>query len=247
VPHRRGSICCPVLHTRDVDRAVTFYTALFGWSTRPVPGGSHQQFVADGLIVAGLQQASSLDGWVPHVSVDDVERMIDAAITLGATLDERADTPGLARLAVLRDTENARFGLWQPSPAEGVERTDTTGSLWWAEVLSDDPLRAKQFYSSLFGWGTRETAFEPFTAYTVFERDGTQEGGLLPIGPDWDVSPHWNSIFAVADCDATMHLACELGGSAGFVHTVPKHGRVGSIIDPGGTWCWLRGPVSPDT
>jgi len=244
VTHRRGSVCSPVLHTRDVDRAAAFYTTLFDWSTAAVNGdGTHRLFMSGGKIVGGVQASPSLDEWVPHVSVDSIDVTADAAVVLGATLIERVDVQGLARLAVLRDTEGAGFGLWQPSPAEGIERTDDVGSLWWVEVLSDDPPRAKQFYASLFGWQARETAFEPFSAYTVFERDGSQEGGVLPIGPDWGVVPHWNTIFAVDDCDAAIRRACQLGGSAGFVHTVPKHGRLGSVIDPNGTWCWLRGPV----
>jgi predicted enzyme related to lactoylglutathione lyase len=120
---------------------------------------------------------------------------------------------------------------------------EVVGSLWWVEVLSDDPPRAKQFYGALFGWQPRETAFEPFAAYTVFERGSEQEGGILPIGKDWGVAPHWNSIFAVDDCDAILNRTCELGGSTGFVHTVPKHGRLGSAIDPNGAWFWMRGPV----
>jgi predicted enzyme related to lactoylglutathione lyase len=244
MPHRRGSICASVLHARDVERAVAFYTALFGWSATAVTADdSLRFFLSDGQIVAAALESSSLEEWVPHVSVEDVDRTLDAAAVRGGTLVERGDVSGQARLAVLRDTEGARFGLWQPSPTEGMERTEGVGSLWWAEILSDDPPRAKQFYASLFGWRTRETAFEPFTAYTVFERDGTQEGGVLPIGRDWGVTPHWTSIFEVADCDGTLTRACDLGGSAGFVHTVPKHGRIGSLIDPAGTWCWLRGPV----
>jgi len=244
MPHRRGSICASVLYARDVERAVAFYTALFGWSATAVTSEStHYFFLADGQIVASAQASSSLDEWIPHISVDDINGTLGPAGALGATVVERGDVSGLARLAVLCDTEGARFGLWQPSPAEGIERTDGVGSLWWAEILSDDPPRAKQFYASLFGWRTRETAFDPFAAYTVFEREGTQEGGVLPIGRDWGVAPHWNSTFEVADCDGTMNRACDLGGSAGFVHTVPKHGRIGSLIDPAGTWCWLRGPV----
>jgi len=245
MPHRRGSVCSTVLHTRDVDRSVAFYAAVFGWSSAAVvTDRAARTFLSDGRIVALVRQSSSLDEWVPHFSVEDLEPTLDAAVALDATIVERGDVPGHARLVVLRDTEGARFGLWQPSPAEGMERTEGIGSLWWVEVLSDDPPRAKRFYTSLFGWQARETAFAPFDAYTVFERDGTQEGGVLPIGRDWGVTPHWNSIFEVADCDATMNRACDLGGSAGFVHTVPKHGRIGSIIDPAGTWCWLRGPAN---
>jgi predicted enzyme related to lactoylglutathione lyase len=66
---------------------------------------------------------------------------------------------------------------------------------------------------------------------------------LLQIQPGWEIEPFWNTIVSVDDCDATMNRACGLGGEAGFVHTVPKHGRIGSIFDPGGAFLALRGPV----
>ena len=50
-------------------------------------------------------------------------------------------------------------------------------------------------------------------------------------------------LISVEDCDGTMARACDFGGEGGFVHTVPKHGRVGMIVDPGGAALWLRGPV----
>jgi predicted enzyme related to lactoylglutathione lyase len=77
----------------------------------------------------------------------------------------------------------------------------------------------------------------------VFERGDAQEGGVRPIHPDWEASPQWNSIFAVADCDATIDRAEVLGGCEIFVHTVPKHGRIGSVRDPGGAMFVIRGPV----
>jgi predicted enzyme related to lactoylglutathione lyase len=110
-------------------------------------------------------------------------------------------------------------------------------------VLARDPAIARDFYGELFGWNARDTSFEPFAVYTVFERPGNQEAGLLPIQPEWEIEPMWNTIVSVDDCDATMNRAPGLGGHMGFVHTVPKHGRVGSIFDPGGAFLALRGPV----
>ena len=109
--------------------------------------------------------------------------------------------------------------------------------------LSNDVAGAREFYGRLFGWTSVDTSFEPFAAYTVFKRGGVQEGGLLPIGRGWDVSPIWNPIFAVTDCDATIEHATALGGSTVFVHTVPKAGRIGSFIDPGGAVFVMRGPA----
>jgi predicted enzyme related to lactoylglutathione lyase len=120
---------------------------------------------------------------------------------------------------------------------------EEVGSLWWIEVLSNDVAGARGFYGRLFGWSSADTSFETLGAYTVFKRGEVQGGGLLPIGHDWDVSPRWNSIFEVDDCDATIARGNLLGGSTLFVHTVPKHGRVGSLVDPGGAVFVIRGPV----
>jgi len=166
-------------------------------------------------------------------------------VALGATVVDRADITGFARLATLRDPEGAQFGLWQPSGHQGAEVTEEVGSLWWIEVLTNNVAVARAFYCGLFGWTAVETSFAPFDLYVVFLRGDVQEGGLLPIGEGWELSPRWNSIFSVDDCDAMIDRACSLGGSTGFVHTVPKAGRGGSICDSGGAMFIMRGPAVP--
>jgi predicted enzyme related to lactoylglutathione lyase len=243
--HIPGSFCTAVLRTRDLERAVGFYGALVGWTAEKVSGApGHRLLQSGGKTVAGLQEvAHGNDLWVPHISVEGVERTTADAISLGATLVDKADVPGLARLATLRDPEGAMFGLWQPAPHQGAQLTDEVGSLWWIELLTNIVADAREFYGSLFGWTAVDTSFEPFATYTVFKRGDVQEGGLLQIGRDWEVSPRWNSIFAVDDCNATLECAKPLGGSMAFVHTVPKHGRIGSLNDPGGAVFAIRGPV----
>ena len=179
-----GSFCTAVLRTRDLERAAAFYSALVGWTTQEVPGTpGHRLLQFGGKTVGSLHQiAEGSDLWVPHVSVESVERTTADALTLGATLVDTADVPGLARLATLRDPEGAMFGLWQPAPHQGAQLTDEVGSLWWIEVLSNDVAGAREFYGRLFGWTSVDTSFEPFAAYTVFKRGDVQEGGLLPIG-----------------------------------------------------------------
>jgi predicted enzyme related to lactoylglutathione lyase len=243
--HTPGSVCTAVLRTESVERSVAFYSALVGWTAQEQPGApGHRLLTYSGKTVASLQQiAEASDRWVPHVSVESVERATADALTFGATLVDTVDFPGLARLATIRDPEGALCGLWQPSPHQGAQLMEEAGSLWWIEILSNNVAGAREFYGRLFGWISVDTSFEPFAAYTVFTRGDVQEGGILPIGRDWGVSPTWNSIFAVADCDAVLERAKTLGGSAMFVHTVPKHGRIGSVRDPGGAVFVIRGPV----
>ena len=121
--------------------------------------------------------------------------------------------------------------------------THTPGSFCTAVLRTRGIERAAAFYSALIGWTSVETSFEPFDAYTVFKRGDVQEGGILPIGRDWGVSPRWNSIFAVDDCNAMIDRAKPLGGAPIFVHTVPKAGRIGLLSDPGGAVFVIRGPV----
>jgi len=245
--HTPGSFCTTVLRTRDPQRAAGFYHALVGWTTEEVPGvAGHLLLQFHGKTVASVHRiAEGSDQWVPQVSVESIERTTGEAVKLGAMVLDTADIPGFARLATLCDPEGAVFGLWQPAPHQGAQLMEEVGSLWWIEVLSNDVAGAREFYGRLFGWTSSETAFEPFASYIVFKRGDVQEGGLLPIGHDWGISPTWNSIFSVDDCGATLERAKSLGGSTIFVHTVPKAGRIGSLSDPGRAVFVIRGPVSP--
>jgi len=243
--HTPGSFCTAVLRAQDMERAVSFYNALVGWTTQEVPGtAAHLLLQFGGKTVASIHQSTRGNNiWIPHVSVESVERTTENAITLGATLVDKAEVSGLARMATLRDREGALFGLWQPAPHHGAQLMEEVCSLWWVEVLSNDVAGAREFYGRLFGWTSVDTSFEPFAAYTWFKRGDVQEGGILPIGPDWGVSPRWNTIFAVDNCDTTLERAKPLGGSTVFVHTVPRAGRIGILNDPGGAGFVIRGRV----
>jgi len=244
VTHAPGSFCTSVLRTRDAERAGEFYGALMGWTVKGVAGAAeHRLFGSDGKTVAGIQQVGDdNDIWIPHVSVEDINQSVANATALGATLLDTRDYAGLARLASLNDLEGATFGLWQPQPHVGADFMEQVGSLWWIEVLSNDVSRACAFYERLFGWTSTARPLEPFDSYTFFKRGDVHGGGLLPIGPDWGVSPRWNSIFAVEDGNATIARAVALGGCEIFTHTVPKAGLISVLEDPGGAGFVIRGP-----
>lgn len=238
-----GSFCTSVLRTTDPDRAVAFYGPLIGW-TAHATASDHHFLKKDGRTVASIQRVDAgHDEWVPHVLVEQIETAVADATQLGASLVDRHDIDGVARVATMRDREGAAFGLWQAAPHAGAEVTDVHGSIWWIELMVRDPAAARDFYGRLFGWEVRETSFEPIGLYRVFERPPAQEGGLNQIRPEWNMAPVWFTIVAVDDCDETMTRACDSGGEGGWVHTVPKHGRIGSIFDPGGACLVLRGPV----
>jgi predicted enzyme related to lactoylglutathione lyase len=241
--HSPGSVCTSLLRTRDIERATAFYSRLMGWTARET-GAGHRFFASQGRVVASvLQVEGDSDDWVPQVLVTDVERSVADAEKLGATPIDIVNIDGVARTATVRDAEHTLFGLWQPAPHQGAELTDEVGSLWWAEVLSNNVAGARDFYSRLFGWTPLEAAFEPFASYIFLARGDHRESGILPIDPDWGIQARWNSIFAVEDCDAAVSVALRLGACEEFVHTVPSAGRIGVFADAGHAIFVVRGPV----
>ena len=244
-PQTPGSFCITVLRTADPARAAAFYGALFDWMAEDLPfAPTYLLMQCQGRTVASVHRdTTGSEIWVPHVAVDDLQQTQAEAVGLGADVVTQGDVAGLARLSTCRDQEGALFGLWQPAPHRGAELIEEVGSLWWVELLSNDAPAAAARYGRLFGWTPRQTSFHPFDSYTVLERGTRQEGGVLPIEPDWEVTPRWNSIFAVADCDAACAQAEALGGCVIFVHTVPSAGRIAVLTDPGGATFVLRGPV----
>ena len=80
-----GSFCTAVLRTPDVERAAAFYSALVGWTTQEVSGTpGHRLLQFGGRTVASLHQiADGSNRWVPHVSVESIERTTADALMFG--------------------------------------------------------------------------------------------------------------------------------------------------------------------
>ena len=105
----------PVVHFEiggtDVDRAATFYAALFGWTIAEGPAR-----MIDGAGITGHLNAL---GHEPHnytvvyVSVADIQAHLAKAETLGATRVVGPITIPAGQFAWLRDPTGTVVGLWQ--------------------------------------------------------------------------------------------------------------------------------------
>ncbi|MFO0827487.1 MAG: VOC family protein [Phycisphaerales bacterium] len=89
------------------------------------------------------------------------------------------------------------------------------GGIAWNEYATSDVARAREFFSGLFGWGTRTKEFGFEGAYTTFTFEGRDVAGLLSLT---DLSgdghrPGWFPVIRVANVDATVAKCCELGAA----------------------------------
>ncbi len=114
------------LNARGVDRAIPFYEALFGWTTKVSPMGEGQppytELQLDGKSVAGAWEMSSMvpaqvpSYWMVYFNVEDVDRSFIKAIDAGATeMLAPQDYPG-GRFAIVSDPQGASFGLLKSTP-----------------------------------------------------------------------------------------------------------------------------------
>jgi uncharacterized protein len=232
-PH--GSFCFAELHTADVDGAKRFYGDLLGWKTVESPVDGYTLFQQDGKDVAGLRRVEqSASRWIPFLSVASADASSAKALQLGAAvLTAPTDTGDLARTAVLRDPAGGTIGLWEPRGHAGAALLDEPGALWWAELLTREVAVAKTFYSNLLNWRAIDT-LKYGIRYSVFKLGDESLAGLLPIGADWGaVSPYWQILFAVDNCDARVDRAKKAGGSLVFgPNDVPNAGRAAIVSDP---------------
>jgi hypothetical protein len=114
------------LNSRGVDRAITFYSDVFGWTTRTSEMGEGQppytEFLLDGQSIAGAWEMSAMvpaqvpSYWQVYFTVEDVDGAFQKAIEAGATETvPPQDFPG-GRFAILSDPQGASFGLLRTSP-----------------------------------------------------------------------------------------------------------------------------------
>ncbi|GLW32159.1 VOC family protein [Actinoplanes regularis] len=115
-----GALTWNELNTRDVDGALNFYGAVFGWTFRETAVGGLPYLLCDNLYqpVAGVQPMIGA-GWTDDVSpywlvyfaVGDCDVAADHTFALGGRILSPPTTIAIGRYAVLADPQGAIFAV----------------------------------------------------------------------------------------------------------------------------------------
>lgn len=119
------------IHADEPERAVRFYSDLFGWVfskwDAPIPywlistGPNDQPGINGGLLrrpCARPAEEQGINAFVCTVQVEAIDAVLERAATLKAPLAlPKMPIPGVGWLAYLKDTEGNVFGVTQPDPA----------------------------------------------------------------------------------------------------------------------------------
>lgn len=245
--HPAGTPSWVDLATTDIDGALDFYGAVFGWEFERDPTGeiSYVMAVVDGHPAAGMlpmppemSQQGVPPCWNVYVTVDDAEATAERVTAAGgAVMQPPTDVPeGIpepaGRMVIAADPTGAVFCTWKPLAAVGADIINAPGAFTWAEVSTHDDDAAIAFYGELFGWeaGTMEGVPDSPTVFTLNGEPVASTSTAPPPG----VPPHWRVSFGVADVDAACAAATANGGNV----IVPPFdwgpGRMATLADPAG-------------
>ncbi|MBI1763171.1 MAG: VOC family protein [Acidobacteria bacterium] len=248
--HPAGNFCWFELGTTDQNGAKEFYGKLFGWQFRDNPMSPemvYTTFTLDGKEVGacyklGPEMAGVPTHWMPYVATDSADAMAAKVTELGGeVLMPAFDVMTFGRMVAFKDPTGAALSVWQPNEHQGVDLVGVPGAFCWGELATSDTANAKEFYTQLFGWQTKESTM-PEMAYTEWINGAQPIGGMMPLQGPPGVPPHWLLYFAVADADATVAQAQALGGQVCLPPTdIPNTGRFAVLSDPqGGTFAVIK-------
>lgn len=211
--HLPGKVVWHDLVTPDLDKAKVFYTGLFGWSFEDV---SEDYALAsnNGRLVAGLARLD-LSGragrWLPLVSVTDIDGAYSKAVSLGAEIAKKPfDLPGRGRIAVLKDPQEAAFGIVQSSQGDPKDRKADFNEWLWDEIWTDNVRAAAEFYHDVLGYEVGQTTLAG-TDYRYLKHGDLPRVGLLKmLAPELENT--WVSYIRVEDVKAVTAKVETLGG-----------------------------------
>jgi predicted enzyme related to lactoylglutathione lyase len=227
----------------ELPKAKEFYGALFGWNCPEGPPESGGYSVCDlnGKTVAGLGpqfDPNAPPSWNTHVNVDSVDDTV-AKVTEngGMVFMPPTDVMDAGRMSIFADPLGAVIGAWQPGQHPGAQLVNEPGTYCWSELVTTDLEVAKAFYAAVFGWGAEDQGppgGPPM--YTEWKVGGNSVGGMMlkPEQMPAEVPPYWGVYFAVADADASVARAQELGATLQMAPIDIEPGRFAMLVDPVG-------------
>jgi uncharacterized protein len=220
----------------DLDRALQFYGALFGWEFEigPEETGRYTMCFLRGRRVAAISAMHDPARvfWNVYFATDDCDRSAERARAAGGTLlIEPMDVMDQGRMAIVRDPVGAQFGLWEGRAHTGAQVVNEPGALVRNDLVTPDPGPARDFYAAVFDFSLEGNPQMPQADFTFLRRpDGHEVGGIM--GAPGGVSA-WATTFEVADTDEAVRRAIDTGGSSDGAKDF-LYGRLATITDPFG-------------
>jgi uncharacterized protein len=249
-----GTPCWVDLGTGDIAKAAAFYGGLFGWDVQagPPEAGGYSMCLLGGRAAAGIgpkMDANMPSFWTTYIASGDADATA-AKVTAagGQVLMEPFEVMDVGRMFVATDPGGAAFGVWQARAHSGVGVANEPGALTWNENMSRSFENNKAFYHEVYGYDYTDLSAEGMQ-YATLDLAGRPVGGIGAIGPEQpaELPANWLAYFAVADTDAAVANATQLGGSVLAPPWDTPYGRMAVVADDqGAVFAVMTSAPSPE-
>ena len=120
---KSGEICWRELATKDLAKAMDFYSQLFGWSLQQtkVTPMDYKEIIIDDVAYGGMMEINESWGenlppshWNCYISVDNADETSEKIKNEGGSIKHGPfDAPGVGRIALAADPSGAPFAIIQ--------------------------------------------------------------------------------------------------------------------------------------
>jgi predicted enzyme related to lactoylglutathione lyase len=109
------------LTTADLQAAQKFYSKVFAWKLKDMPGMNYTMIDVGGGTGGGMQakpMPEAPTAWLPYVQVDDVQVTVAKALKAGGTAVLPFQEIGeMGAIGIFSDPTGAMIGVWAPKEA----------------------------------------------------------------------------------------------------------------------------------
>ncbi|MGK5627830.1 VOC family protein [Streptomyces sp. URMC 123] len=237
-----GTPCWVDAMFTDPEGARTFYGEVLGWTFGESASefGDYTEAYANGRAVAAvvppMPGQDTRSAWCLYFASPDAAATAEKIRAAGGeVLMEPMRVGDFGTMVLARDPGGVTFGVWQAGSHEGFGTTGEPGAYCWAEIYTRDPGAADRFFPAVFPYRGRRMVEESMD-FKVFDIDDDIVLGRMAMTKEFppEVPPYINVYFAVADCDAAVAKATELGGTVECGPMDTPFGRFATLTDPQG-------------
>jgi predicted enzyme related to lactoylglutathione lyase len=214
-----GKLVWVDLITTDPQKAVQFYSTVFGWQAQYFSDEKYIEMNRDGRLICSVvlledEEAQDSDSrWLVSISVDDVDDATQRAVDNGGSvLESPTDLPDRGRYSVISDSQGAVLMLLRATGGDPVDDLILVDEWAWAELWTNDTDEAESFYKSLAGYDSLRLPDASGGERILLGSDGKARATIVSLPWD-DVEPNWIPYIPVSNVADTLQRIDDAGGA----------------------------------
>jgi len=240
--HSDGRFCWNQIATQDVDQAIVFYSALFGWEILEEELGHGDDMVRmlhNGEFVVGIHKISEDEDahWEPHLAMSDLSAFLALVQEKEGFIVEQPQPAGaFGTMAEVAGPSGGRLCLWAAGEFGGHSTTPANGIPFWYELQLLEEGTEETFWPNLLSW-TEASNNQRRKNYATKDGALISQIQILPESvAETMLHPRWVTFVQVGDVDAICRDAEAIDGAiVRSPYEAPGLGRCALLEDPQGS------------